>query len=282
MKIYFAAAGRVGQALGKLLLASGHEGVGLWSRSEETARAASTFLGLQGGFGALPTEALARAEVVLLSPPERAVEPLARAIAPQLRRGALVLHTAGSLPPVEGLPEGISSGVMHPLQSIATPEAGLRSLPGAYFAISGDEVARRIAARLVEDIGGTPVRVESQLFYHLGAVLASNTLYPLFDAALRLMARAGIPEEQARSMLLPLVRGSVENLARLSPAQGMTGPIARADAGTVSRHLEALEDEPEIRAIYLALGRRAVELARSAGAEERGLDAIDALLAEHE
>ncbi len=51
--------------------------------------------------------------------------------------------------------------------------------------------------------------------------------------------------------------------------QALTGPIARGDAGTVRKHLEALEQEdPELAELYRLLGRRTARLAA-----ERGLDA---------
>jgi predicted short-subunit dehydrogenase-like oxidoreductase (DUF2520 family) len=162
--------------------------------------------------------------------------------------------------------------------SIAAPEAGARALAGAYFAVSGDDRARDAAEALARDVGGLPVRVADKRYYHLAATLASNLLYPLFDAGAAMMRRAGVAPELADKMLLPLVRGSVENLAALGAARGMTGAVARGDAPTVARHLEALSGSPEILAIYVALQRRALELAREAGGKERDLAALAALL----
>lgn len=285
MKIFFVAPGKVGQALGALWLKTpspGHEGVGLWSRSEESAKKAASFLRVPAFWGEPLPEAIRRADLVLLTSPERSIEPLARALAPLLAPRSLLVHTAGSLAPLEGLPEGVLSGSLHPLQSVADPKEGLRLLPGSYFAVSGEEEVLSILTALVQEIGGVPVRVGSKLHYHLGAVLASNTLYPLFDAAVSLLEKAGVEEGLARQMLLPLVRGSVENIARLGPVRGMTGPVARADAQTIASHLAALGGDPEIRAIYRVLQRRALRLAKAAGADPEGLRAIEALLAQEE
>ena len=279
-KFFIVAPGKVGQAIGKLLLQKGHACLGVWSRREEGAQRAATFLQAPAFWGQPFPESLREVELVLLTSSERVILSLGSALAPLLQDGATILHTAGSLPPVSLENPLLHSGALHPLQSIASAEAGVSALPGSFMAISGDEVALSLARQLAQELGGKPVQITDPVLYHLGAVMASNTLYPLFAAACALLERAGVSPELAPQMLLPLMRGSVENIARLGPAKGMTGPIARADAETVSRHLQALHDDPEMRELYVLLGRRALALAEEAGAEVRGLQAIATLLEE--
>jgi predicted short-subunit dehydrogenase-like oxidoreductase (DUF2520 family) len=45
----------------------------------------------------------------------------------------------------------------------------------------------------------------------------------------------------------------------------LTGPIARGDAGTLEKHLSALEGLPEQLRIYLSLGLKTVDVARAKG-----------------
>jgi predicted short-subunit dehydrogenase-like oxidoreductase (DUF2520 family) len=279
-KFFIVAPGKVGQAISKILLEKGHTCLGVWSRREEGARRAASFLQVPASWGQPFPAMLQEAEVVLLTSSERVILSLGQAIAPLLQSGATLLHTAGSLPPVSLESSSLHSGALHPLQSIASAEAGVSVIPGSFIAISGDETALLLARQLAQDLGGTPVQITDPVLYHLGAVMASNTLYPLFAAASLLFERAGVSRELAPQMLLPLVRGSVENIAKLGATKGMTGPIARADAETVSRHLEALHDDPEMRELYVLLGRRALVLAEEAGAEARGLQAIATLFEE--
>jgi predicted short-subunit dehydrogenase-like oxidoreductase (DUF2520 family) len=276
-KFFIIAPGKVGQALGRLLIQQGHTCLGVWSRREEGAQRAATFLPASAFWGQPFPSLLREAELVLLTSSERVILSLGHALSPLLESGAILLHTAGSLPPVSLEDPLLHSGSLHPLQSIASAEAGVAAIPGSFMAISGDGVALSVARRLAQDLGGRPVQITDPILYHLGAVMASNTLYPLFAAACVLFEQAGVSRELAPQMLLPLMRGSVENIARLGPAKGMTGPIARADAETVSRHLKALQDDPELRELYVLLGRRALVLAEEAGAEARGLQAIATL-----
>ena len=67
--------------------------------------------------------------------------------------------------------------------------------------------------------------------------MPSNFLVTREEAAGRVGATAGL----TRADLLPLVRASVENWARLGP-EALTGPIMRGDVATVTKHRQALLD----------------------------------------
>jgi predicted short-subunit dehydrogenase-like oxidoreductase (DUF2520 family) len=98
--------------------------------------------------------------------------------------------------------------------------------------------------------------------YHAGAVIASNYVVVLAAMAARIAGTAGIAAEDAAALYLPLMQGTVANLA-MGPAAALTGPIRRGDAATVRAHLAALA--PGDRELYRELGRAALRLAREAG-----------------
>ena len=93
---------------------------------------------------------------------------------------------------------------------------------------------------------------------------------------------AGIPAKTALAALIPLLRGTIENVERLGPRRALTGPMARGDASTVARHAAALRggpDGPALWACYAALGRRALALGRARGScAPAAARAIDRLL----
>ena len=111
--------------------------------------------------------------------------------------------------------------------------------------------------------------------YHAAAVFASNYLAGLIGAAGRLMAQAGIPEDEAVQAILPLARGSLENLGRLGPVRALTGPISRGDVETVRLHLRTLE--PRERALYASLGSEILRLATEAGLDENVSEELNEL-----
>jgi predicted short-subunit dehydrogenase-like oxidoreductase (DUF2520 family) len=170
---------------------------------------------------------------------------------------------------------------MHPLRAIADGRSGMDVLAGAIFGIEGDPRGVAAARALVAALGGTPLPLaaEHMTRYHAAAAMASNYVVALIDAAVALLGRAGIAETDAVAAIVPLVQGSVADVAARGPAAALTGPIRRGDRGTVERHLAALADIPDLDALYRALGRRTVELARRAHAlSDAELDTMAALL----
>jgi predicted short-subunit dehydrogenase-like oxidoreductase (DUF2520 family) len=75
----------------------------------------------------------------------------------------------------------------------------------------------------------------------------------------------------ALEALVELVRGSLENVARVGIPKGLTGPVARGDVDLVRRHVESLG--PAERALYLALLEATLPLARAKGALTPAADA---------
>jgi predicted short-subunit dehydrogenase-like oxidoreductase (DUF2520 family) len=104
--------------------------------------------------------------------------------------------------------------------------------------------------------------------YHAGAVMACNYQMTLVDAALELMEVAGIRRDAALEALGPILRATTENILTCGPEQALTGPIRRGDAGTIARHLAALENaSPGTRQLYVAAGLRTITVAERAGLE---------------
>jgi predicted short-subunit dehydrogenase-like oxidoreductase (DUF2520 family) len=88
----------------------------------------------------------------------------------------------------------------------------------------------------------------------------------LLDLAASLWTEWGATPEDGLRALLPLVRGTIENMDALGIPGALTGPIARGDAGTVKRHLEALQAlAPHVMPVYKELGLRAVSVALAKG-----------------
>jgi predicted short-subunit dehydrogenase-like oxidoreductase (DUF2520 family) len=100
--------------------------------------------------------------------------------------------------------------------------------------------------------------------YHAAASVASNFLITLEAAAERIGATVGLGREQ----LVPLVRATVENWARLGPERALTGPVARGDETTVTAQREAVaEAAPELLDLFDALAQATRELAAQRDAQ---------------
>ncbi len=222
--------------------------------------------------GVLP-QWLPQVAVVVLAVRDDAIADLAAALqdSGRIGPGHTVLHLSG----VQGqealaalLPSRAALGSLHPLQTIAEPTRAPERLRGAWAAVEGMPQAVERAEALARAIGLRPFRVPPgrKPVYHAGAVFASNYFVVVEAVAQRLLRHAGLSEADAWQALLPLVRGTFENVSRDGPGAALTGPIRRGDAATVARHLAALTiDDAEL---YRAIGRAALELAQKQGMDE--------------
>jgi predicted short-subunit dehydrogenase-like oxidoreductase (DUF2520 family) len=262
--------GAVGRTLGRLLRRAGFPVI-VAGRRRASARAGARWIGAP--CAADPAEAARRADWILLTVPDDAIAPAARALAAAgaFRPGHCVLHTSGlhtaaALAPARRA--GASVASLHPLHSFARPNASLRSFRGAVCAVEGDRAAVAAASRLARAAGGRPLAIDPTRkgLYHAGAVLACNDLVALFGAGARLLRAAGIAPRDAHAGLLGLVEGTVRNLRRVGYPRALTGPVARGDAGTVREHLRALRrGAPDALDAYRAAGVLAVRAALDKG-----------------
>ncbi len=265
-------AGRVGQTLGRLLVESGTEIAEVVARRAASARAAVRFIGA-GRASSISSLDRVGARVILVATPDDEIASAARALAalPQSFAGCVVLHTSGSraaraddaLGALRAA--GAEVGSMHPLQSFATPELGVARVRASVFAIEGDAGAVRVARHLARAVGGRPVRLRAgtKALYHAAAVLASGGVTAVVDMSLEAMRAAGMSDEDALAAVLPLVEGTVANIAAAGTAAALTGPFARGDEGTIARNREALAElDPRLAAVYDMLGARGRDLAR--------------------
>jgi predicted short-subunit dehydrogenase-like oxidoreductase (DUF2520 family) len=245
-------AGRMGQGLALALRGAGLELalIGRTRRPDDTRHAA----------------------VVLIATPDDAIGAVAADLARESAIGEeqVVLHLSGLLDRVALQPlaaTGAALGSFHPLQSVADPTSAPERLRGSFAGLEGDQRALHAGERLAAALGMQAVRLApgSKAAYHAGAVIASNYVVALAEVAGRLARQAGVPPNEAAELYLPLMRGTVANLAA-GPAAALTGPIRRGDEATVRTHLAALG--PEDRAIYRALGLVALRIAREAGLGE--------------
>jgi predicted short-subunit dehydrogenase-like oxidoreductase (DUF2520 family) len=208
----------------------------------------------------------------------------------------LVGHTSGATRLAALEPAGGAAFGLHPLQTFperaqfgAEPPAGptgsdppagptgsdplagppgsgaLAAFAGAGCAVAGSTPeALDFAGRLARLLGMTPFEIddEGRAAYHAAASVASNFTVTLLAAAERIAAGAGLAPHEARALLAPLVRRTVESVAELDPQRALTGPVARGDHVTVDAQRRALEDAaPELLELFDELVRHTRALA---------------------
>lgn len=263
-------AGKVGSALGILLQQRGYPVAGVASRTAGSAARLAARLNCP----VLDSRSAAsRAGLVFITTPDRAIAPVAAAIAGAggFGPGQVVAHTSGAHPAAElhGVRESGALAVsIHPLQSFAGVQSAMENLPGSYFALEGDPEAMSLARQVVEDLDGRSFTISAadKPLYHAAACIASNYLVSLMHLATGLYARFGLGPREAFEALYPLVRGTVANISKAGPTEALTGPVARGDGTTVAGHIKAFKElDPELSELYGRLGRYTVRVALEKG-----------------
>ena len=213
-------------------------------------------------------QGLPPAQLTLIATPDDAIETVVRQLTQHAwRPGDIAFHCSGALSSSVLAPlaeRGVAVASVHPLKSFADPAVAIRNFRDTWCACEGDSAALAVLGPLFDAVGARRFTVEAQgkTLYHAAAVLASNDLVALMEAALRCMAAAGVAQEQAWPALRTLVDGTLDNLDSMPPREALTGPVARGDLGTVARQLQAVETlDADIAASYRALGRVALSLA---------------------
>ncbi|MFI6514000.1 Rossmann-like and DUF2520 domain-containing protein [Spirillospora sp. NPDC050679] len=261
-------AGRVGTALGVALERAGHRVVAA-SAVSETSRL-RTAERLPGAVPGTPQEVVAAADLVLLTVPDDALRELAAGLVATgvPVAGKLFLHTSGrygataldDLTRAGGLPLAV-----HPVMTFTGRPDDVDRLNGISFGVTAPEPLRPVAEALVLEMGGEPVWIteERRPLYHAALAGGANHLVTLVVESMDLLREAGVGEPGR--MLGPLLGAALDNALRLG-IDGLTGPVARGDAGTVADHVgELARHSPEGRRAYVALARLTADRALGAG-----------------
>ncbi len=261
-------AGRVGTALGEALSRAGHRVVAVSAVSERSrARAEER---LPGAAVVTPQEVVAAADLVLLTVPDDVLPELASGLVATgvPVTGRLVLHTSGRygtgvLDPMTRA--GALPLAVHPVMTFTGRPDDVSRLHGISYGVTSPEPLRPVAEALVMEMGGEPswIAEDRRTLYHAALAGGANHLVTLVVEAMDLLRAAGVAEPGR--MLGPLLGAALDNALRLG-LDGLTGPVARGDAGTVAGHVSELARvSPEGRRAYVAMARLTADRALGAG-----------------
>ena len=212
---------------------------------------------------------VAAADAIVLAVPDDSITTVARAIAPNLKRGATVLHCAGA----RGSDEleacrasGAAVGVMHPLVSFASKQRS-PSLRGITFTVNGSRRAIATSRRIAKACGARVVLAKTDAAgYHAAAALAANGSAALAFVSVGLLERLGFEPRAAERAIGGLLQSVGENVQSLGVPGALTGPIARGEVDAVANHRAALRRlSPDALSAYDALVPTIVRCARAAG-----------------
>ncbi len=271
MKLGFVGAGKVGTTLAYLLKAKGYQVTGFVSRNYSSACKAASLVKTEAVAHSL--ELAKRCDVLFITTPDAVIEEVCSSVVSQggISADHIVVHTSGahstrSLESAGSLGAGVLS--LHPLQTVASFAEGKKNLPGSYFSAEGDSRGIAFAKRIVDSLDGKLVEVPTHMkpLYHASACVVSNYFVAITQLGLTMLAKTGIPREEALQALLPLIKGTLNNIEVLGVPDALTGPISRGDSTTIKFQLKNMEEVcPEIIPIYKSVGAFTVGVAEEKG-----------------
>jgi len=270
-KITIIGMGKVGTAVGYLLKSAGYAVVAVAGRSDASIASGAKYTG--GTPHANPAQAAAKASCIFITTTDDAIKPVCDTISMEGAVGPdkIVVHMsgAGGLDLLESArASGAFVASIHPIQTFATIDSAIDTIPGSSFGITAQEEIKAWCLQVVKDLGGIPffITEEDKPLYHAAACIASNYLVTLINIVVEIYQSIGLSREESINAFWPLVVGTIKNIPLHGTIQALTGPIARGDVGTVQKHHEAFRNKlPHLLSFYQEMGLLAVDIALKKG-----------------
>ncbi len=247
MKIVLLGSGNIATHLGKAFKMAGQNISQVWSRNPGRADELAAAVGADAIYQL--GDLMPSASFYVLAVNDDAIKEVADQLS--IESGVLV-HTSGTvgMDVLEGITEKV--GVFYPIQTFSKTKAvDLRLVP---IAIEGntEEVTatlRSAASRLSEKV--YEMNSLQRRAVHTAAVFACNFSNHMFVLANQLLKEQDIDFD----LLRPLIAETAMKIQSSDPASVQTGPAVRNDGSTMAKHLELLEQRPDLRELYEKLSQ---------------------------
>jgi predicted short-subunit dehydrogenase-like oxidoreductase (DUF2520 family) len=263
--------GKVGCALARLWNQTGYEITAIYNRTPEKAEMLVRHIP-SAQVVKSPTVVVEMADIILLTVSDDAISQIANKLSDFDCSGKIVVHTSGaaSLDVLQGLVNaGAIVGSLHPIFPFADVETAMRDLPSSTFAIeASDDLVQQSLTELVESLKGQILLIPSgkKALYHAALAIASNYTVTLYAIAEAILVSLEAERSVADNALNVLVEATLKNILEQGIPQALTGPLTRADVGTIQAHLNAIDDDM-LRNVYKGLARLSYPML-----QERGVD----------
>ena len=268
IKVGFIGAGTTGTALAVRLAQTDYAVIAVYSRSITSAKSLAERIP-ECTVYQTAQEVSDKTQLVFLTTPDDVIAKVASEI--RWHENQSVVHCSGAhsvdiLEPA--IKQGASTGCLHPLQTFAGIEQAINNIPGSTFAIEAQEPLLSTLKQIAIILEGQYVELKAsgKVLYHAAAVFACNYLVTLVKLATDLWQTFDVPQSKATKALLPLLRGTLNNIENIGLPDCLTGPIARGDLGTIGKHLSALEKvNQHLLNMYKILGLQTIPIALAKG-----------------
>lgn len=256
-RIVIIGSGNVAEALCRAIPPAGYEIIQLFSRNPERGK---LLAGIAGCTWENQPEKLSAADLYILSVSDKAIPE----ISDRLHFGnSLVVHTSGSCGLEELSSKVTRRGVFYPLQTFtAGREVDFRVIP--LFIEATNEEDYRLLEALASALSDSVYRSDSLLRrkMHVAAVFVCNFVNDLYAIGEQWMQANGMDF----NVLKPLIAETTRKMPDSpSPLAAQTGPAVREDWPTIEKHLQLLENYPDLKTIYEVLTEHIILMKKTDG-----------------
>ncbi len=159
--------------------------------------------------------------------------------------------------------KGAKIASLHPFQTFYYENDN--SFKNVTWGIECEEEDFSAFSNLIEVLEGIPLKltveaINNKALYHAAAVVASNYITPIMQLANQIAKSINLNEEE---LLATIAKTTIQNNLKSfkNDELPLTGPIARGDKETISIHIDAMRDKPELLRPYCQMGLVTAELA---------------------
>ncbi|MFN2458042.1 MAG: Rossmann-like and DUF2520 domain-containing protein [Chitinophagaceae bacterium] len=137
-------------------------------------------------------------------------------------------------------------GVFYPLQTLKKNTNQLPDIP--IIIDASDKETLNTLTHLAESISATVLQAgdDERLKLHLAAVFCNNFVNHLYVLAEKFCRQEGLDFK----LLVPLIKETALRVENTMPSEAQTGPASRYDMQTISKHLELLQQYPQLKNFY--------------------------------
>ncbi len=268
MKIGFIGAGKVGTSFGIYLMSNKVDVVGYYSKSLSSSNKAAFITNSKAYTNIY--DLVKDVDLVAITTSDDVIINIVKDLNKhgELLNNKVVFHMSGVhsssiLTPLKDKNVTILS--LHPLLSFKDSTNSVEELKNAFFTIEGYGDRFEEIKESIEKLGNQLIVIsaENKVLYHTACSVLSNYLVTLIDVGLDMLAQAGFSKQEAIQLAKPLVFKTLNNIFQSNTEEALTGPISRGDIGTVTKHIENLNNNNnEWLKLYKVLGEHTIDLTR--------------------
>lgn len=241
--------GRVGRTLGHLLYKEGIAEVNqVFCRNARNAEEACNFIG--SGEPITSLEDLTQATINIVSTRDDAIRVTSDKIARESGfnfKSMMFIHCSGAMSAKDGLSSLGEKGALiascHPAISFSSPGKASEIFRGAYCGIEGDDMACLVMSKIFDHIGFRSFHLSSSQkdLYHAACVASNNFIYALGHMATKMFKTSGVDQSLPKELTVSIMKNALDNLGALDFKDVLSGPIARGDVDTISKHKNSIK-----------------------------------------